>query len=156
MEDPGTGYGFGQLRGTFYEDDRFSHTAFLEILGHFDDATLIFDNGLSTFTEDGDISFFNVTANYELEAKLFGPLSVYGGGGVGIEFVNIDDRFDISFDSDTNFAAQVFVGLRADFGNGFVAQAGARYLFREDFELLGDQFIADDSWGFEAGFGFKF
>ena len=152
LDNPGKGYGFAQIRGTFYEDDSFSHTAFLEILGHADDAILDFD----TFQEDGDITFINITANYEIEAKLFGPISAYAGGGVGVEIVSLDDRFDFEIDSDANFVAQVFMGLRADFGNGFLMQAGARFLMRDDFALLGDQFITEDSWAFEIGAGFQF
>ena len=152
LEDPGTGFAFGQLRGTFYEDDSFSHTVFLEILGHDDDAILDF----GTFTEDGDITFINITVNYELEAKLFGPLSVYAGAGLGVEIVTVDDRFDVELDTDTNFVAQFFTGLRADFDNGFLLQAGVRYLIRDDFELLGGQFITEDSWAYEIGAGFQF
>ncbi|MGJ8726452.1 MAG: hypothetical protein ACSHYB_18030 [Roseibacillus sp.] len=156
LENPEKGYAFGQLRGTFYEDDSFSHTAFLEILGHADDAELTFTKGGVSSTEDGDITFVNITANYELEAKLFGPISAYAGGGIGVEIVSVDDRFDIVLDSDANFVAQVFMGLRADFGNGFLLQAGARYLMREDSEVLDKQFITEDSWAFEIGAGFQF
>lgn len=156
LETPGTGYGFGQLRGTFYEDDSFAHTAFLEVLAHGDDATLFFNSPGGGFTEDGDIDFINITANYELEAKLFGPVSAYAGFGVGVEVVTIDDRFNFELDSDANFLAQAFFGLRADFDNGFLLQAGARYLIREDFEVLGDQFITEDTWAFEIGAGFQF
>lgn len=156
LDNPEKGYGFLQLRGTFYEDDAFSHTAFLEILGHADDATLEFTDSFGSYFEDGDITFVNITANYELEAKLFGPISAYAGAGLGVEIVTVDDRFEIELDSDANFVAQVFMGLRADFGNGFLMQAGARYLMREDFSLLGDQFITEDSWAFEIGVGLQF
>lgn len=157
LETPEKGYAFGQLRSTLYEDDSFSHTAFLEILGHGDDATVEFTRGDgSTFLEDGDITFINITLNYELEAKLFGPISAYAGAGLGAEIVSLDDRFDFELDSDANFVAQVFMGLRAEFGNGFQLQAGARYLMREDFELTGDQFITEDSWAYEIGAGFQF
>ena len=151
LEDPNTAYGFGQFRATVYEDDAFAHTFFFEILGHADDAELDF----GTFTEDGDITFINLTLNYELEAKLFGPISAYAGGGAGVEIVNVDDRFNFSLDSDSNFVGQVFLGLRANYTPGFV-QIGARYLFRDDFELLGDQFETNDSWAFEIGGGFRF
>lgn len=157
LDDPQQGYAFGQIRGTFYEDDRVAHTVFLEILGHGDNATLLFNDGFGgTFAEDGDITFINITVNYELEMKLVGPISAYAGGGAGIEAISVDDRFDFEVDSDTNFTAQVFTGLRANFQNGFHLQAGARYLFREDFSLLGDQFVTNDSWGYEFGGGFKF
>ena len=155
LEDPGQAYGFGQLRGTFYEDDSFSHTVFLEVLGYVDDADVIFNNAFGgTFSQDGDITFVNVTLNYELEAKLFGPISVYGGGGVGAEFVNVDSGF-ISLDSDANFIGQFALGLRADFGNGISGQAGVRYLIRDDFELLNDQFITEDTWAYEIGLSFS-
>lgn len=157
LEEPGAGYFFGQLRGTFYEDDAVAHTAFFEFLGHRDDAVLEFARpGGGTFFEDGDITFSNFTLNYELEAKLSETISFYAGAGAGIEYVSIDDRFDISLDSDTNFVAQFFAGFRANFSDGFMAQAGARYLMRDDFSLLGDQFVTDDSWAFEASIGFKF
>ncbi|MDP0489908.1 MAG: hypothetical protein Q7Q71_02510 [Verrucomicrobiota bacterium JB023] len=156
LEDPGKGYAFAQIRGTLYEDDAFAHHVFLEILGHGDDAELTYASGGSFFTEDGDIAFVNVTANYELEMKLSNWLSVYGGGGLGAEFVSLDDEFDYNIDNDTNFVAQTFVGLRAQYQNGFAIQAGARYIFREDFSLLGDQFITNDSWAFEVGAGFSF
>jgi len=35
-------------------------------------------------------------------------------------------------------------------------QAGARYVFRDDFQLLGDQFITEDSVAFEASIGSSF
>ena len=157
LEDPGKAYAFAQIRGSFYEDDRVTHTAFLEILGHTDDAVLEYiGRGGNLFREDGDISFFNVTANYEFELKLFGPFAFFAGAGIGMEFVSLDDRFDYSVDSDTNFVAQAFGGLRANFPNGFTAQIGARHLMREDFALLGDQFVTNDSWAYEVSLGFKF
>ena len=157
LEDPARAFGFGQLRGTFYEDDSFSHTFFLEVLGSGDDATVFFDTpGGGVIAEDGDITFVNITINYELEAKLCGPISAYAGGGVGIEIVDLEDRFDFSLDTDTNFVGQVFAGLRADFGNGFEVRAGARFLIRDDFELLGGQFATEDTFGYEIGAGFSF
>ncbi|MDB4353794.1 hypothetical protein N9Z02_00665 [Akkermansiaceae bacterium] len=157
LDDPGKAYGFGQLRGTVYEDEQFTHIIFLEIMGHQDDATLVFDApGGGSFFENGDISFLNITANYELEAKLEGPLSFYIGGGIGIEAISLDDRFDYSIDNDTNFTAQVFAGFRANFDNGVTGQLGVRHLFREDFKLLGDQFETNDSWGYELSVGWKF
>ena len=157
LDNPGTAYGFGQIRGTIYEDHSVAHTVFLDILCHRDEAILEFEvpGGLSFF-ESGDISFVNITANYEVEAKLSGALSFYAGGGAGIELVSIDDRFDDVLDSDSNFVAQVFAGFRAHFPSGVTAQAGARYIFRDDFQLLGDQFITEDSVAFEASIGFRF
>ncbi|MDB4544911.1 hypothetical protein N9Z83_03110 [Akkermansiaceae bacterium] len=157
LDKPGTAYGFGQIRGTVYEDDSVAHTVFLDVLGHRDDAIIEFVGpGGFSFFEEGDISFVNITANYEVEAKLSGPVSFYAGGGAGIELVSIDDRFEDELDSDSNFVAQVFAGFRAHFPSGVVAQAGARYIFRDDFELLGDQFITEDSLAFEASIGFRF
>ncbi len=157
LDKPGTAYGFGQIRGTVYEDHSVAHSVFLDILAHRDEAILEFvDLGGFSFFESGDISFVNITANYEVEAKLSGALSFYAGGGAGIELVSIDDRFDDVLDSDANFVAQVFAGFRAHFPSGVVAQAGARYIFRDDFQLLGDQFITEDSLAFEASIGFRF
>ncbi len=156
LEEADTGYLFGQLRGTFYSDQNFSHTAFIEILGHGDDVLVPFDIGGSIVTESADLTFINVTANYELEAKLGGPFSVYAGAGAGFEFISLDDRFDVSIDVDANFVAQAFLGLRVNFDSGLYGQIGARYLTRDDFEILGGTFLTDDSWSFEAGFGFRF
>ncbi|MDB2430379.1 hypothetical protein N9W62_09380 [Akkermansiaceae bacterium] len=157
LDKPGTAYGFGQIRGTVYEDHSVAHSVFLDILAHRDEAILEFvDLGGFSFFESGDISFVNITANYEVEAKLSGALSFYAGGGAGIELVSIDDRFDDVLDSDANFVAQVFAGFRAHFPSGVVAQAGARYIFRDDFQLLGDQFITEDSLALEASIGFRF
>ena len=157
LDKPGTAYGFGQISGTVYEDHSVVHSVFLDILAHRDEAILEFvEPGGFSFFESGDISFVNITANYELEAKLNGALSFYAGGGAGIELVSIDDRFDDVLDSDANFVAQVFAGFRAHFPSGVVAQAGARYIFRDDFKLLGDQFITEDSVAFEASIGFSF
>jgi opacity protein-like surface antigen len=157
LDKPGTAYGFGQIRGTIYEDDSVAHSVFLDILVHRDEAILEFvEPGGFSFFESGDISFVNITANYEVEAKLSSALSFYAGGGAGIELVSIDDRFDDVLDSDSNFVAQVFAGFRAHFPSGVVAQAGARYIFRDDFQLLGDQFITEDSVAFEASIGFRF
>ncbi len=157
LEDPGEGFVFGQLRGTLYESDSLAHDLFLEILVHNDDAVVVIpDRFGGFFVEDGDITFVNLTLNYELEAQLGGPLSFFVGGGAGVEFVSLDDRFNFSIDTDSNFVGQVFAGLRANFQNGFWAQVGARYVFRDDFSLLGDQFETEDSVGYEAAFGFRF
>ena len=157
IEDPGKAYGFGQIRGTFYEDDTSAHTFFLELLGHTDDAVLEYTGrGGRLFLEDGDITFVNLTANYEIEIKFAGPISFFAGAGAGLEFVSLDDSFDYSIDNDTNFVAQGFGGLRAHFPSGFMAQMGARYLVRDDFALLGDQFLTNDSWSYELSLGFKF
>ena len=153
LDKPGTAYGFGQIRGTVYEDHSVAHSVFLDILAHQDGAVIELENGNLV---RGDISFVNITANYEMEAKLSGALSFYAGGGAGIELVSIDGRFDDVLDSDANFVAQVFAGFRAHFPSGVVAQAGARYIFRDDFKLLGDQFITEDSVAFEASIGFSF
>ena len=153
LDKPGTAYGFGQIRGTIYEDHSVAHSVFLDILAHQDGAVIKLVGGEVV---RGDISFVNITANYEVEAKLNGVLSFYAGGGAGIELVSIDDRFDDVLDSDANFVAQVFAGFRAHFPSGVVAQAGARYIFRDDFQLLGDQFITEDSLAFEASIGFRF
>ena len=156
LDDPGRGFGFLQVRGTFYEDDAFAHTLFVEYLFHLDDAVLETQGlGGATFFEDGDILFSNLTVNYELEAKLGSSLSFYAGAGAGVELINLDDRFNFTVDSDSNFVAQAFAGLRADFG-WMWAQAGVRYLMREDFSLLGDQFVTNDSAGYELSVGFKF
>ena len=156
LDDPGKAYGFVQLRGTFYEDDAFAHTVFLEYLGHTDDADLEFAApGGGTFFEDGDILFSNITINYELEAKLTSALSVFAGAGAGVELINLDDRFNFNIDSDSNFVTQVFAGVRADFGSWW-GQAGVRYIMREDFALLGDQFLTNDSSAYEIAVGFKF
>ncbi|MFT6861833.1 MAG: hypothetical protein ACJAVK_000386 [Akkermansiaceae bacterium] len=157
LEDPDEGYAFLQLRGTFYEDDAIAHTVFLEILGHADNAVLEFPAaGGGVFLENGDITFANYTLNYELEAKLSSGFSFYAGGGAGIEYISLDDRFDFSIDSDTNFVAQAFAGLRFKFGGSVSAQLGARYLWREDFALLGDQFVTEDSMAYELSVGFRF
>ncbi len=157
LEDPGEVYGFGQLRGTFYEDNSFAHTIFLEVLIHNDDAELFTPDGLGGFfVDDGDITFVNLTLNYELEAKLGGPISFFIGGGAGVELVSLDDRFDYSVDTDSNFVAQAFGGFRANFNSGFMAQIGARYIMRDDFSLLSDQFVTEDSWAYEASIGFRF
>lgn len=157
LEEPGQAYAFLQLRGTFYEDDAFAHTFFFGILGHADDAVLEFPAaGGGTFLENGDITFVNYTLNYELEAKLSPSVSFYAGGGAGIEHISLDDRFNFNIDSDTNFVAQTFAGLRFKLGSNFAAQLGARYLWREDFALLGDQFITEDSVAYELSVGFRF
>ena len=155
LEDPGEGFGFLQLRGTFYEDDALAHTVFFEVLGHSDDAVLEFPfPGGGSYFENGDITFANFTLNYELEAKLGLGFSLYAGGGIGVEYISLDDRFDFSIDSDTNFLAQTFAGVR--FGKGIFGQLGIRYLWREDFSLLGDQFVTEDSLAYELSVGFSF
>ena len=158
LEDPGKAYGFLQVRGKFYEDDAFSHSVFLEYLGHVDDAELQFlvpGPGGGIFFEDGDITFSNITVNYELEAKLALGFSLFAGGGAGVELISLDDRFNFNVDSDSNFVAQVFAGVRANLGPVW-GQLGVRYLFREDFSLLGDQFETNDSAAYELSIGFEF
>lgn len=156
LDDPGRPYFFAQIRGTLYEDSAFRHTLFGEFLWHTDDAELEFIGpGGGIFFEDGDIDFINLTANYELEAKLSSTFSLYGGVGAGVELINLDDRFNFTVDSDSNFVAQGFAGVRANFDD-FWAQLGVRYLFRDDFRLLRDQFVTEDSLAYELSVGFRF
>lgn len=158
LEQPENAYGFAQLRWTVYEDAAFAHTFFGELLIHSDDAELDFigPGGAVLFSEDGDLVFWDGTINYEFEAKIAPPLSFYAGVGGGFEAISIDDRFDDTLDEDFKFIAQVFLGLRAKFESGLSVQLGARHLFRDDFSLLGDQFIVEDTWGFELSVGFRF
>ena len=157
MEDPGEAYATIQLRGTVYEDDAFAHNVFLEFLGHSDDAELeLIDRGGRPFFENGDIRFANFTLNYELETKLSPAISFYVGAGAGIEHISLDDRFDFSIDSDTNFLGQAFVGFRAKLGRSFFAQIGVRHLWREDFSLLDDQFLTEDTTAYDLSIGFRF
>lgn len=156
LEEPGTGYFAGSLGWTVYEDADFAHTFFAEILVHGDDSRLDFigPGGGVLFTEPADLIFSNVTLNYELEAKLNDHLSFYAGAGAGGEFVSINDRFEVALDDDLNFVAQAFAGLRIKLGESMTANVGVRHVFREDFELLNDQFIVEDSFGFEVSIGF--
>jgi opacity protein-like surface antigen len=108
------------------------------------------------FSEDADIIFVNLTANYEFELKVFEPVSLYAGGGAGAELITINDRFDEAVDEDVNFVAQVFAGIRVSLGSSIDASVGVRRIFREGLSLLGDQFSTEDAWGFEAGIGFRF
>ena len=157
MEDPDKGYGFVQLRGTFYEDDAVAHTLFIEVLGHSDNAELEFlDGGGVPFVENGEIGFTNFTLNYELEAKLSSAISLYAGAGAGIERISLDDAFDFLVDSDNTFVGQAFAGFRARFGKSFFAQIGIRNLWRDDFSLLADQFLVEDTTAYELSIGFHF
>lgn len=158
LEQPEKAYFFVQLGWTAYEDARFAHTIFGEGLFHGDDSRLDFlgANNVVLFSEDADIIFSNLTANYELELKIFEPVSLYAGGGAGVEAISINDRFDVAVDEDYNFVAQVVAGVRVNLGKSAEASIGVRRIFKEDFSLLNDQFITEDSWGLEASVGIRF
>ncbi len=68
----------------------------------------------------------------------------------------LDDSIEEFVDSDTSFVVQTFFGLRAQLSEDLQIQAGARYLFRNDFELINDEFISNDTWGYEIGLKFRF
>ena len=108
------------------------------------------------YYENGEISFTNLTLNYELEAKLSGAISFYAGVGGGIERVSLDDAFDFSVDSDRNFVGQAFAGFRTKLGKNFFAQVGIRHFWREDFALLTDQFVVEDTTAYDLSIGFRF
>lgn len=156
LEEPGTGYFVGSLGWTVYEDAAFAHTFFGEVLVHSDDSRLDFPGpgGAILFTEPADLVFSNITLNYEFEAKLNSIFSFYAGAGAGGEFISINDRFEIALDEDLNFVSQAFAGIRVNLGESLEANIGIRHVFREDFELLNDQFIVEDSFGFEVSIGF--
>lgn len=158
LAEPSTPYFFAQVGWTAYEDARFAHRIFGEGLFHADDSQLDFigPGNVILFSEDADIIFANLTANYELVVKIAKPLSLYAGGGAGVEAITINDRFEQALDEDLNFVAQVFAGIRVRLGSTIDASVGVRRIFREDFSLLNDQFITEDAWGFEAGVGFRF
>lgn len=158
LEEPSKPFFFAQIGWTPYEDAVFSHTLFAEGLFHGDDSQLDFlgPGNVVLFSEDADIIFSNITANYELQVKIAEPVSFYVGAGAGAEIVTINDRFEQSLDDDVNFVGQVFAGIRFALGDSMNASVGVRRIFREDFSLLNDQFITEDAWAFDAGLGFKF
>ena len=149
-------YLYAQFGGHINLDGIFSHHFFLEFLFYDEEALLEGFDAFGSFLEEGDISYYTLTANYEFEVSLGGPFSAYVGAGAGLEWIVLDDSIEEFVDSDTSFVVQTFFGLRAQLSEDLQIQAGARYLFRNDFELINDEFISNDTWGYEIGLKFRF
>jgi len=161
LDETERGYFFGQLRGTVYETADFRNTLFLEFLFYDEDVDveLFFaDGGSGLF--DGSIDYFNLSVGYEGAWKLSDYVELYAGGAAGAQFVslNLDGSGfgNRNLDDDTRFVAQAFAGLRLNMTPNTSLRLGARRIFTEDFEVLGDQLSGEDQWGYEAALTFKF
>jgi len=155
------GFIYGQLRGTIYENADTRHTLFGELMyfGEDTDVALFFRDGTSGIF-DGSTNFFNLSLGYEAAFKLTEGFELYAGGSAGAQFVSLDlDRFSSfndTLDDDVRFVGQAFAGMRFHVNPNLSIKLGARRMFLEDFEVLGDEFSIADQWGFEAGLTFRF
>ncbi len=147
MERSDTAYGFIKADGVLYEDELVIHKIGLEYIGYGE--TL--DRSLDT-----DLLYTTFVANYELEYKASEFISLFIGGGAGVQFVDLDSPVG-SLDDDTYGYAQVFGGLRAKVTPNLDLHLGVRRMFFDEASLLGVSGIKQEqTWGVELGFTYRF
>jgi opacity protein-like surface antigen len=100
-----------------------------------------------------------VTFNVKFERPLTGNLSAYLGGGLGAAFVSTDATSpflpgELS-DDETVFTGSLFGGLLYNVNNAFEIYGGARWMYLNDYSILGTKTDADDDWLFEIGLRFN-
>lgn len=119
-----------------------SHSVFLE-------------GGYSKIDETfSDTDVVPVTLNYKLDYHFTEKLSVYGGVGAGVAFLDVDSPF--GSDNSTQFAAQAFTGIGYDFTPAFQVYGGGRYIWIDDAKVNGAKVKVGDDWGVELGARFRF
>jgi opacity protein-like surface antigen len=118
---------------------------------------------------DFDFDIVPITLNYKYERQLTNNLNWYIGGGLGVAISNLDvdvknDGGKFSGDNDeTNFFAQLFVGLVWNVSESFEIFGGARWMYMDtdDSLTVGGQKIDidgafDDTIFYELGARFNF
>lgn len=94
--------------------------------------------------------------NYEAEFKTKSNMNFYVGGGVGIQFHNLESGSGTLSDDETGFA-QLQGGVRFHLSPHSTVNIGVRRLFFDDFTLLEvPNLDPGHQWAFEAGFSFRF
>lgn len=147
MERSDTAYGFLKGDGVVYENEMFKHKLGLEFIGYGE--TL--DPALDT-----DLIYSTFVGNYEVEYKASQYVSLFIGGGVGFQYIDLDSPVG-SLDDDINGYAQVFGGVRAQLSPSLDLHLGVRRMFFDDAELLGVSSIKQkQTWGVEIGLTLSF
>ena len=104
---------------------------------------------------DFDFDFIPITINYKFERQLTNNLNWYVGGGLGVAISNLDvdiklDDERINKDGDeTNFFAQVFVGLVWNVSETFEIFGGARWMYMDtddSIKIAGQKIDIDDAF----------
>ncbi len=97
---------------------------------------------------NSELDLIPLTLNAKLERPLFGPVSIYAAGGLGVAFldVELDDGTSSRSDDDTVFFAQLFGGFLVNLTPTFEMYAGARWIYidQPDFTIEGTDFDLDD------------
>ena len=111
------------------------------------------DLGFIGRNPDIDIDIIPVTLNFMAERNLVGGLGVYLGAGAGYGFTDTDAFGDS--DTDGGFIAQASAGLVYNFTETFEMFGGARWMYLNDYSILGSGTDADDDLLFEIGLRFN-
>ena len=147
MERSERAFGFIKGQGVFYQDEAVSHRLGLEYIGY---------NETLDSTLDTKLQFTTIVLNYEMEHHVNPAFSLFGGVGVGGQYVSLDSPAG-ELDNDLYGYAQVFAGARAQLSENLDFRAGVRRMFFDDYELLGVSGIKQEqTWGFDVGFTLRF
>lgn len=130
-------YGGLHLGARVAETGAITHSVYLEgAYAEFSDSVVIGDFDFDTRAEA-----WLWSANYLAEVPLSGPLSWYGGAGLGIGFVDAraeldsaDERVD---ENTTELFLQAATGLSYDFTGSLEGFGGARFIWLDDFDDVG-------------------
>ena len=147
MPDDTRTYGSLAFNGIFASTPVANHKVGLEFI--------YFEREIDDFL-NVDLESPILAINYEAEFKTRSNMDFYAGGGIGIQFHNLDSNIGTLSDDEAAFA-QLKAGVRFHFSEHSSINIGVRRLFFDEFSLLGvPDLNPDHQWGFEAGFSFRF
>ncbi|QJE97105.1 outer membrane protein [Luteolibacter luteus] len=154
-----------------YEWAGFKPSIYLEVgFAETDDAVPIIDPTIPTAlvntTLFSDFQFVPLTVNFKLEREIAQNLHFYAGAGLGVAFTEFEafapfisgPSLRVSED-DTVFYAQIFAGLGYDVTDNFEVFTGARWVYLDEPEGLGNAggiATFEDDVLVEAGLRFTF
>jgi opacity protein-like surface antigen len=101
----------------------------------------------------GDIEMVPLTANYRLAAEVVDNIWLYGGGGAGVAFVDIDPD-GMSGGSDQPDVWQLFLGMEGSINEWASLRGGYRHLWVDDMKDGDARIRGDDASIFEVGVNF--
>jgi opacity protein-like surface antigen len=115
--------------------------------------------GVTSDSEEGiSLDIVPVMLNYRATASYLDKVELYSGVGAGVTALSLDvDYMGFKYGEDeTTFSAQAFVGAKFNVSSKVSFTLGARYIWINDAEFLGEDIKVGDDVSIEAGIHIKF
>ncbi len=101
----------------------------------------------------GDVDMIPLTLNYRVAAEVVDFIWLYGGGGAGVAFVDIDPK-GMPGGSDQPAVWQLFLGMEGPINEWASVRGGYRHLWVEEMKHGEARIRGDDASMFEIGINF--